>query len=66
MRTASGTSFDSPVMAGMVACLWQALPQLTAKEVMELVRQSGNRANYPDNIYGYGIPDMWKAYESAQ
>ena len=66
LKKANGTSFASPVMAGMVACLWQALPQLTAKEVMELVRQSGNRANYPDNIYGYGIPDMWKAYESAQ
>ena len=66
LKKANGTSFASPVMAGMVACLWQALPQLTAKEVMELVRQSGNRANYPDNIYGYGIPDMWKAYESVQ
>ena len=66
LKKANGTSFASPVMAGMVACLWQALPQLAAKEVIELVRQSGNRANYPDNIYGYGIPDMWKAYESAQ
>ena len=48
----------------MVACLWQACPDLTAKEVIELVRRSGDRADYPDNIYGYGIPDMWKAYES--
>lgn len=61
---ANGTSFASPIMCGMVACLWQACPTLTAKEVMELVRQSGDRAAYPDNIYGYGIPDMWKAYQS--
>lgn len=61
---ANGTSFSSPVMCGMVACLWQACPDLTAKEVIELVRRSGDRADYPDNIYGYGIPDMWKAYES--
>ncbi len=60
----NGTSFASPIMCGMVACLWQACPTLTAKEVIELVRQSGDRAEYPDNIYGYGIPDMWKAYQS--
>lgn len=63
LRRASGTSFSSPIMCGMVACLWQARPELTAKEVIELVRKSGNRADFPDNIYGYGIPDMWKAYK---
>ena len=39
-------------------------PRLTAKELLELVRASGDRADYPDNIYGYGVPDMWKAYNS--
>ncbi|WP_294618661.1 S8 family serine peptidase [uncultured Bacteroides sp.] len=59
---ANGTSFSSPVVCGMVACLWQACPRLTAKELLELVRASGDRADCPDNIYGYGVPDMWKAY----
>lgn len=59
---ANGTSFFSPIMCGMVTCLWQACPTLTAKEVIELVRRSGDRAGFPDNIYGYGVPDMWKAY----
>lgn len=59
---ANGTSFSSPIMCGMVTCLWQACPTLTAKEVIELVRRSGDRAGFPDNIYGYGVPDMWKAY----
>lgn len=59
---ANGTSFSSPVVCGMVACLWQACPRLTAKELLELVRASGDRAGCPDNIYGYGVPDMWKAY----
>lgn len=61
---ANGTSFSSPIMCGMVTCLWQAHPELTAKELIELVRKSGDRAAFPDNIYGYGVPDMWKAYES--
>ena len=50
-------------MCGMVACLWLACPELTAIEVMELVRRSCVRADFPDNIYGYGVPDMWKAYQ---
>lgn len=65
LRHANGTSFSSPIMCGMVACLWQACPELTAKEIIELVRWSGDRAVFPDNIYGYGIPDLWKAYQST-
>lgn len=63
---ANGTSFASPIMCGMVACLWQALPHLTAKQLIALVKKVGNRADYPDNIYGYGVPDMWKAYEISK
>ena len=65
LRHANGTSFSSPIMCGMVACLWQACQELTAKEIIELVRRSGDRAVFPDNIYGYGIPDLWKAYQST-
>lgn len=65
LRKANGTSFSSPILCGMVACLWQACPTLTAKELIELVRQSGDRATFPDNIYGYGVPDVWKAYQSV-
>jgi subtilisin family serine protease len=62
----NGTSFASPLMCGLVACLWQAYPKLTAKQLMEIIRLSGDRAECPDNIYGYGIPDMWKAYQLAK
>lgn len=62
--TANGTSFATPVMCGMVACLWQARPELTAKQIITLVRQSGDRVDYPDNIFGYGVPDLWKAYQT--
>ena len=57
-----GTSFSTPVVAGLVACLWQALPQKTALEIIELVRQSGSNAKNPDSIYGYGTPNFWRAY----
>ena len=60
---ANGTSFAAPIVCGLVTCLWQACPQLTAKQLIELVRRSGDRADYPDNIYGYGVPDVWKGYQ---
>ena len=59
----NGTSFASPIMCGVVACFWQACPWLTAKEVIKAVQQAGDRVNYPDNIYGYGVPNLWKAYQ---
>lgn len=64
--TANGTSFASPICCGMVACLWQALPGKTAREIIELVRASGDRAGTPDNVFGYGIPDFWKAYQMGK
>ena len=60
-----GTSFSTPVTCGMVACLWQGLPELTALQIIELIRQSADQYDAPNNIYGYGLPDFWKAYESA-
>lgn len=64
--TANGTSFATPILCGMVACLWQARPELTAKQIIALVRQSGDRVDFPDNIYGYGVPDLWKAYHTQE
>lgn len=57
-----GTSFSTPLVCGMVACLWQALPTKTAREIIEIVRRSGNQYDCPDNIFGYGKPDFWRAY----
>lgn len=61
-----GTSFATPVVSGLVACLWQALKDKTATEIMNLVRQSGDNTECPDNISGYGIPDFWKAYTAGK
>ena len=57
-----GTSFSTPIVCGLVACLWQGLPGKTALEIIELVRQSASQYDTPDNIYGYGLPDFWQAY----
>ncbi len=57
----NGTSFSSPVMAGMAACLWQAFPNATASEVKFALEWSANLFENPNSIMGYGIPDMQKA-----
>lgn len=62
----SGTSFASPIMCGMVVCLWQAFPTLTNKEIIRVIRESSSRYGNPDKDYGYGLPDMKKAMEIAQ
>lgn len=59
----NGTSFSTPILCGMVACLWQAFPDRRPEEVIDAVRRSADNADHPDNVYGYGIPDMWKAYQ---
>jgi hypothetical protein len=58
ITTASGTSFSSPITAGMVACLWQALPDKTSTEIVQLVQQSANLYTAPNVQYGYGIPNF--------
>lgn len=56
--TSSGTSFSSPIMAGMIACLWQAFPSKTNQEIKQLILESADRFATPDNQFGYGIPDF--------
>lgn len=62
---ANGTSFASPVFCGLAACLWQACPWLTVRQLIDVVHRASDRSSYPDNIYGYGVTDIWKAYHLA-
>jgi subtilisin family serine protease len=62
---ANGTSFSTPILAGLGACLWQAFPDLTNLQIIDLLRKSADRYQHPDSLYGYGIPDVYQAYRSA-
>jgi len=59
---ANGTSLATPVATGLCACLWQAMPQYTSTEMMQIIRESSHLYNNPNTEYGYGIPDFYKAY----
>ncbi|SEB40553.1 Por secretion system C-terminal sorting domain-containing protein [Tenacibaculum sp. MAR_2009_124] len=62
--TSNGTSFSSPVMAGAVACFWQAFPDLTHIEIMQKIRESADRYTNPTDQHGYGVPDFEQAYRT--
>jgi len=62
ITSSMGTSFSSPVVCGLVACLWQAMQDKTASEIIDIIRRTGNNYQHPDNIYGYGVPDFWQAF----
>ena len=59
----NGTSFSSPVNAGLVACLRQAFPQKTSHEIIKAIFQSCNHVQNSDTLTGYGVPDYWLAFK---
>ena len=58
----NGTSFATPTMAGLVACLWEAFPNFNNMDIIRAIEKSSSTYNSPDNKEGYGIPDFEAAY----
>jgi serine protease AprX len=56
--SSSGTSFSSPIIAGLSACLLGAYPQLSPTEMIQIIRKSAHQFSQPDNKIGYGIPNF--------
>lgn len=57
----NGTSFSSPILAGALACLKQALPNNSNQELIDFMQQSASQYSTPDYFLGYGIPDFQQA-----
>lgn len=58
----NGTSYATPVLAGAVACLWQANPTRTNMEILNALKATASKSASPDNSYGWGIPNMCAAH----
>jgi hypothetical protein len=56
--TGNGTSFSSPVMAGLATCLWQKHRDVTNDEIMKAIRRTASQFDSPDSLLGYGIPNL--------
>jgi hypothetical protein len=65
----SGTSFSCPMVAGISALILSAHPELTPDSVISAIRNTANRnvpqnscvTIWPNNFYGWGIADAYKA-----
>jgi len=57
----NGTSFSSPIMAGMVTSLWSSNPAVSPAAVKRAIQQSADRFLTPDTLYGYGMPNFQQA-----
>ncbi len=57
----SGTSYASPIICGLAACLWQAYPWLTNQNLLEILKKSANKYATPELPFGYGVIDIEKA-----
>ena len=65
LRTANGTSFATPILAGLATCLWQALPHLDARAIRLLVCRYASQYRRPDAELGYGIPNIYQSYKKG-
>ncbi|GAB3885063.1 S8 family serine peptidase [Spirosoma agri] len=61
ISSGDGTSFATPLIAGLAAGFWQSHPKLTAAQVTASLRQSGSQYTTPDDQLGYGIPNFERA-----
>ena len=65
-ETADGTSFASPLVAGLAACLWQKERSLTNMQLFRKIEASGHLYPYYDYAHGYGMPTYEKFIESPK
>lgn len=54
----NGTSFSGPIIAGVVACLWQAYPQKTSIEIRDMVIANSEMFLNPTDQEGYGVLNL--------
>ena len=61
----SGTSFASPIIAGMMACFLQAVKEsfdyMSLEDILNIVFESANLYHKPNERMGYGIPNFEEA-----
>lgn len=59
-----GTSFATPIIAGLAACLWQAFPDKSNMEIIDAIKQSANLYSSPNFKVGYGLPDFYNSFQN--
>ena len=69
----SGTSFSTPITAGIAALILSVRPDYTPMQVTNLLKNTAiryynqadsNTFSYPNNFYGWGIVNAWDAIKT--
>lgn len=63
-NNSNGTSFSCPLVSGAAALLWEMVPTATSTEIREALRMTADNASSPNNEYGWGIINLYAAFES--
>lgn len=58
---ANGTSFSTPITAGICALILSVHPELTPLQVRDAVRNTASLSGNPNNILGWGIVNAYDA-----
>lgn len=53
-----GTSYATPVITGLAACVMELHPELSAASIKEAIIQSANFYPYGNNHVGFGVPQI--------
>lgn len=59
---ATGTSYATPVLAGLTACLMQVVPEMPPLALRSLIESVADSFAAPTYRVGNGVPDFQKAY----
>lgn len=61
-RYGAGTSFASPILAGLTACLWQSQRAKSSKEIRTMIEATASHYSNPNDSIGYGMADFQLAH----
>jgi serine protease AprX len=61
----SGTSYATPIIAGLTSCLMQAVPNMTPFQIRSLIASVSDSFNTPSYFVGNGVPDFKKALDAV-
>ena len=57
----SGTSFSTPMVAGLAAGIMQAFPDKNRNEILQMIKDAGHLSDNANNDLGFGIPSFTRA-----
>ncbi|MCB0721602.1 MAG: S8 family serine peptidase [Ignavibacteriae bacterium] len=60
-RFSDGTSFSTPITAGVAALILSVHPELTPMQVRDALRNTASNPNNPNNITGWGVINAYDA-----